>query len=57
MSPLPQALQDGAEHADVVQAVVLEELRIFGIDEGIDNHARNPLAGDDGAPLFKDLAD
>jgi hypothetical protein len=49
--------QHRAHHADVVDAVVLEEALVLGGDEGVLDQLRNLVIGDRDAPLLTDLRD
>ena len=51
------ALRHGAHHGPEIDARMLEEVGVFGGDEGVDDVARDAIDGDDGAALFKQLAD
>ena len=56
LAPQHVGVHRGAERAEQVDAAVLEEVLVLRGDEGLDEPLRDPLVGDDLAPLVEELA-
>ena len=57
LSPEIRSTSDGAQHAQVVDAVMLEEAVVLRGEEGVFHHVGNLVVGDRNAPLLADLRD
>ncbi len=57
LSPETRSTAHGAHHAEVVDAVVLEEALVLGGQEGVLYQLRDLVVGDRDAPLLADLRD